>query len=227
MRCPPPAMRWSTAAAALGSLVSSTRGRWRVGWRPTSTHGCGPSKSDSTHPAPRATPESDNTVDQSDRVARRAVPVRVRSCPSTTVADGDVVDSDNWDRSAFALAFLGSWQQDLAVVDDLSIGDQRSEAGQPMVEQQQRQASVGPRLGSQLNNSTVGNVYGVSWVCSKPLISHGFSSPPVPSSIMTTRRLPERIISPSVGHGSPGTGSKTSGSSPAASTSAAIRAAST
>ena len=36
-------------------------------------------------------------------------------------------------------------------------------------------ASAGPRLGSQLNDSTVGNVYGVSWVYSKPLTSHGAS----------------------------------------------------
>ena len=40
-------------------------------------------------------------------------------------------------------------------------------------------ASAGPRLASQLNDSTVGNVYGVSWVSSKPLTSHGASAPAV------------------------------------------------
>ena len=51
------------------------------------------------------------------------------------VAERDVVDGDEVGQLSLALALLGARQEDLAVVDELGVGDQRGEAGEPVVEE--------------------------------------------------------------------------------------------
>ena len=95
-----------------------------------------------------------------------------------------------------------------------------------MVEQEQRgvaRPAVGGAAERLDGGERVGRVLGELEAVDEPRAA----SPPSPSSTITTRRRPEPIISPSVGHGSPTTGWWTKGSSPAASTSAAISAEST
>ena len=86
--------------------------------------------------------------------------------------DGDVVDSDEvGNRPALALARLRSRQENLAVVDELGISDERVESGEPVVEEQQRgigRAAVGITVERVDRRERVGRVLGVFEAVDQP-----------------------------------------------------------
>src|SRR5262245_52365423 len=114
-------------------------------------------------PAPGDGPLSTHTTDRPLRLSSRATADPITPAPMTTasvtshsvelvdhgeqVPDGDVVHGDEvGDLRAFLGALPGTVEEHVARVDELRVGDERREAGEPMVEQQQGRVG-GPAIG--------------------------------------------------------------------------------